>query len=35
MKDFIVKNIPNNPDSKKTADWTDCRNFNLMLDTHL
>ncbi len=35
MKDFIVKNIPNNPDSKKTAEWTDCRNFNLMLDTHL
>jgi glycyl-tRNA synthetase len=35
MRDFIVKNIPNNPDSKKAANWTDCRNFNLMLDTHL
>lgn len=35
MRDFIVKNIPNNPESKKTADRTDCRNFNLMLDTHL
>ena len=35
MKDFIVKNIPNNPDSKKTAERTECRNFNLMLDTHL
>lgn len=35
MRDFIVKNIPNNPDSKKAAEWTECRNFNLMLDTHL
>lgn len=35
MRDFIVKNIPNNPESKKTAEWTECRNFNLMLDTHL
>lgn len=35
MRDFIVKNIPNNPESKKIANWTDCRNFNLMLDTHL
>jgi len=35
MRDFIVKNIPNNPESKKPANWTDCRNFNLMLDTHL
>ncbi len=35
MRDFIVKNIPNNPESKKPASWTDCRNFNLMLDTHL
>lgn len=35
MRDFIVKNIPNNPESKKPADWTECRNFNLMLDTHL
>ena len=35
MRDFIVKNIPNNPESKKLAEWTECRNFNLMLDTHL
>ena len=35
MRDFIVKNIPNNPESKKAAEWTECRNFNLMLDTHL
>ncbi|MCX6824241.1 MAG: glycine--tRNA ligase [candidate division SR1 bacterium] len=35
MRDFIVKNIPNNPESKKPAEWTECRNFNLMLDTHL
>ena len=35
MRDFIVKNIPNNPDTGKVAEWTDCRNFNLMLDTHL
>lgn len=35
MRDFIIKNIPNNPESKKLADRTECRNFNLMLDTHL
>lgn len=35
MRDFIVRNIPNNPESKKLAEWTECRNFNLMLDTHL
>lgn len=35
MRDFIVKYIPNNPESKKHAEWTECRNFNLMLDTHL
>ena len=35
MRDFIVKNIPNNPDTWKPAEWTNCRNFNLMLDTHL
>ena len=35
MRDFIIKNIPNNPDTWKIAEWTDCRNFNLMLDTHL
>jgi len=35
MRDFIVKYIPKNPESKQLAEWTDCRNFNLMLDTHL
>ncbi len=35
MRDFIVKYIPNNPENKKLAEWTECRNFNLMLDTHL
>lgn len=35
MREFIVKNIPNNPESKKPAERTECRNFNLMLDTHL
>jgi glycyl-tRNA synthetase len=35
MRDFIVKNIPNNPETWKPANWTECRNFNLMLDTHL
>jgi len=35
MRDFIVKYIPKNPESKQVADWTECRNFNLMLDTHL
>ena len=35
MRDFIVKNIPNNPETWKPATWTECRNFNLMLDTHL
>ncbi len=35
MRDFIVKYIPNNPESNKLAERTECRNFNLMLDTHL
>lgn len=35
MHKFITKYIPSNPDTKKPADWTECRNFNLMLDTHL
>jgi glycyl-tRNA synthetase len=35
MRDFIVKYIPKNPESKQIAEWTECRNFNLMLDTHL
>lgn len=35
MREFIVNNIPNNPETWKVANWTECRNFNLMLDTHL
>ena len=35
MRAFIVGHIPNNPDTKEPADWTECRNFNLMLDSHL
>ena len=35
MRDFIIKNIKKNPDSNQEADWTECRNFNLMLETHL
>jgi len=35
MHKFIINEIPNNPDTGKPADWTECRNFNLMLDTHL
>jgi hypothetical protein len=35
MREFIIKNIPHNPDTKQVADWTECRNFNLMLQTHL
>lgn len=34
MRAFIVKHI-DNPDTKEPADWTECRNFNLMLDSHL
>lgn len=35
MHSFITKFIPNNPDTRKPAERTECRNFNLMLDTHL
>jgi len=35
MKAFIIQHIPNNPDKKKKADWTDVRQFHLMLATHL
>lgn len=35
MHEFILEFIPNNPDTNKEAKWTECRNFNLMLDTHL
>lgn len=34
MRAFIVEHI-DNPDTKESADWTECRNFNLMLDSHL
>jgi glycyl-tRNA synthetase len=32
---FIIQHITNNPDTKKTAERTECRNFNLMLNTNL
>lgn len=35
MRDFIVKYLPNNPETGNPADWTECRNFNLMLSSHL
>ncbi len=35
MKEFILKYIPKNPENWQVAERTDCRNFNLMLDTHL
>ena len=35
MREFIINNIPHNPDTKQAADWTECRNFNLMLSSHL
>ena len=35
MRDFIVKHLPNNPETWNPADWTECRNFNLMLSSHL
>lgn len=35
MHTYILKHIPNNPDTKKPADRTECRNFNLMLNTTL
>lgn len=35
MYDFITKHIPNNPDTRKPADRTECRNFNLMLSSYL
>jgi len=34
MKAFIVKEIPNNPVSKKKADWTDVRKFSMMFYTY-
>lgn len=35
MTEVIKKEIPNNPDTKKPADWTEARQFNLMLQTQL
>lgn len=35
MAEVIRKEIPNNPDTGKPADWTDARQFNLMLQTQL
>ncbi|HMT01601.1 MAG TPA: glycine--tRNA ligase, partial [Candidatus Absconditabacterales bacterium] len=35
MKDYLVKEKVKNPDTNKEADWTDIRQFNLMLSTHL
>lgn len=35
MHDFIVAHIKNNPATGNPADWTEARNFNLMLQTHL
>lgn len=35
MTKFINTFIPNNPDTKKPADWTDARQFSMMLQTSL
>ena len=35
MTQFIKEYIPNNPDTKKPADWTDARQFSMMLQTSL
>lgn len=35
MKDYLVKEKVKNPDTKKDADWTDIREFNLMLHSFL
>ena len=35
MHDFITKHIPHNPETKEKADRTECRNFSMMLNTHL
>ena len=35
MKAFIESHIPNNPETWNPAEWTECRNFNLMLGTNL
>jgi len=35
QKKFIVNYCPNNPNTKKKANWTDIRKFSLMLSTQL
>ncbi len=35
MHAFITKHILNNPETKEKAEWTEVRNFSMMLDTHL
>ena len=35
MTEVFKAEIPNNPDTKKPAEWTDARQFNLMLQTQL
>jgi glycyl-tRNA synthetase len=35
MTEVIKAEIPNNPETKKPADWTEARQFNLMLQTQL
>jgi glycyl-tRNA synthetase len=34
MKAFIVNEIPNNPNTKKKAEWTDVRKFSMMFYTY-
>jgi glycyl-tRNA synthetase len=34
MKACIVAEIPHNPNTKKPADWTDVRKFELMFYTY-
>lgn len=34
MRAFIVAEIPHNPNTKKAADWTEVRKFNMMFSTH-
>ena len=35
MHEVIINEIKNNPETGKTADWTEVRNFNMMLQTQL
>jgi len=34
MQAFIAAEIPNNPNNKKKADWTEVRKFNMMFYTY-